>query len=246
MKPDRARPSVGSTGLKVLAAWTLIAVFCFGGIRAADVAWADDAVALEIQSEAAYTLGTGDSKPLARRLALFRAKVKAAYQAADRFEQQKLIQFADRDKNELVHLVADRLKAEPAQNQCRTVNQAVTCSVRMQAAVRLSDFIEAQLASLQLGKEEDKDNYRHEMEPPMPSPMRPGRALAKVYRLIDKHELRMAIIYLNRLAERYPNWGEIYELKAVALRLENQPVKMLVALRKACRLGSREACAHLK
>lgn len=246
MTPDHTCPSAGITGPKVLAAWALIAVFVFPGIRAANATWADDAAALEIHSEAAYTLGPGDSEPLARQLALFRAKVKAAYQAADRFEQQKLIQFADRDKNELVNLVADRLKVESGQNECRTDRQTVTCSVRTQTTVRLSDFIEAQLFSLHLGKEEDEDNYRHEMEPPIPSPLIPGRALAKAYRLIDKNEHRMAIIYLDHLAEAYPNWREIYELKAMALRLERQPFRMLSALRKACQLGSRKACAQLK
>ena len=246
MKPYPSCPSAGIAGSKVSAAWILITVFTFTGIRAADVAWADDAVTLGIQSEAAYTLGPGDSEPLARQLALFRAKVKAACRAADRFEQRKLIQFVDRDKNELVHLVADRLKVASDLNECRTNSQTDTCSVRMQTTVRLSDFIEAQLISLRLGKKEDEDNYRHEMDPPIPSPLRPGRALAKAYRLIDKNELRMAIIYLTRLEEAYPNWREIYELKAVALQLEHQPFRMLAALRKACQLGSRNACAQLE
>jgi len=246
MKPNRTFSTTGRSGLKCPMAWTLMALFFFANIQAASDVWADDTVALEIQSEAAYILGPGDSKPLARQLALFRAKVKAAYQAADRFERRKLIQFVDHDKNELVHLVADRLKVEGVQDQYRTEKQLTTCSVRAKATVRLSDFIEAQLTSLRLGQKEDEDNYRHEMEPPIPSPLKPGRALAKVYRLIDKQELRMANIYLNRLAEGYPNWREVYELKAVALRLENQPVKMLTALRKACQLGSLEACAQLK
>ncbi len=238
---NRTFPTTSSTRVKILAVWTLMTLFC-----AAGSAWADDAVALEIQSEAAYTLGPGDSKPLARQLALFRAKAKAAYQAADRFERQKLIQFVDRDKNELVHLVADRLRVDGVHDQYRVHKQTTTCSVRARATIRLSDFIEAQLTSLRLGQKEDEDNYRNEMEPPIPNPLEPGNALAKVYRLIDKQELRMANIYLDRLEENYPNWREIYELKAMALRLENQPVKMLTALRKACQLGSFEACAQLK
>jgi hypothetical protein len=246
MKQNHTRPSESSTGPHVYVVWTLVVVVAFACIAAADIAWADDAVTLRIQSEAAYTLGPGDSESLARQLALFRAKVKAAYQAADRFEQQKLIQFVDHDKNELAHLVADRLAVNPDWNECRTNNQTVTCSVRTRTTVRLSDFIEAQLISLDLGKKEARDNYRHEMEPPIPPLLRPGRALAKAYRLIDKNKLRMATIYLNRLEEAYPNWREIYELKAVALRLESRPFGVLVALRKACLLGSRKACAQLK
>lgn len=246
MKPNRTHPPAGLTCRKVLAAWTMMAVFLFANIWAAQTAWADDAVTLEIKSKAAYSLGPGDSKPLARRLALFRAKVQAAYQAADRFEQQKLIQFADHNKNELVQIVAEHLKVKRVQYQCGIDGQTTTCLARVHATVRLSNFIEAQLTSFRLGKEEDEDNYRNEMEPLIPNPLKPGWALAKAYRMIDKHELRMAIIYLNRLSEGYPNWGEIYALKAVALRQQHEPVRMRTALRKACRLGRREACAALK
>lgn len=246
MIPKRAFSTTGSTGLNNLTAWTLMTLFCLANPLAAGNAWSDDAVTLEIQSKAAYTLGPGDSKKLAHRLALFRAKVKAAWRAADRFEKRKLIQFVDRDKSELVDLVADRLRAEGVQDRYQIEGRTTTCSVETRTTVQLSDFIEAQLTSLRMGRQEDEDSYQHEMAPPVPSPLNPGRALAKVYRLMDKHELRMAIIYLNRLAEGYPNWGEIYELKAAAFRQQHQPVKMLVALRKACRLGSREACAQLK
>ena len=112
--------------------------------------------------------------------------------------------------------------------------------------VRLSDFIDAQLASLRLGAREDEEDYRHEMEPSVPMPLKPGQALAKAYRLIDKKELRMAIIYLDRLADQYPDWWEIYDIKALALRLQDQPARMLEALRKACELGSPTACAEVK
>jgi hypothetical protein len=248
MKPDRTHPpaAAGLSGHKTLAVWALTAALLFTTACGAQTARADDAVTLGIQSQATYTLGPGDSKPLARRLALFRAKVRAADQAANRFEQQKMIQFVDRDKNELVQLVAEHLKVKRFQDRCTTDGQTTTCLARVQAAVRLSDFIEAQLTSFRIGKEEDEDNYRHEMEPQIPSPFKPGWALAKVYRMIDKQELRMAIIYLNRLAQGYPNWGEIYELKATALRQQHEPVRMRTALRKACQLGRRRACAELK
>ncbi len=246
MNVVRTHPPARFAGREVLAAWALLSVLLLADICAAQTVRADDAVQLEIQGQATYALGPGDSKPLARRLALFRAKVQAAHQAADRFEQQKLIQFVDRDRDELVQLVAERLKAKRVQNQCTTDGQTTACKARVLAMVRLSDFIEAQLTSLSMGKEEDEDIYRHEMEPQIPTPLRPGRALAKAYRMIDKQELRMAIIYLNRLAEGYPNWGEIYELKAVALRLQHEPDRMRTALRKACRLGRLRACAELK
>lgn len=205
---------------------------------------ADDAVTLTIETEGSYTLVAGDPIQLARELPKFYAIRKAVVKAADHFVQQGLIQFVDRDKNELVNLVADSLSTELVEDRRIENGDTVTCRVRARTVVMLSDFIEAQLVSLRLSVEEDKADYRHEMEPRVQVPLRPGLALAKIYRLLRKKELRMAIIYLDRLADAYPNWWEIYDLKAVAFRLSNQPDRMLEALRKACKLGSPTACAE--
>ncbi len=234
------------SGFAALTAGTVITAVVLTGILAVRTADDDDAVTISFETEASYTLGPGDSKPLARALAVFRARREAADQAADRFARRRLIQFVDKDKNELVHLVADRLDSDLLQNQFRAEGDSVACTVRARTVVRLSDFIDAQLASLRLGADEDTAGYRDEMEPEVPVPLKPGQAIAKVYRLIDKQELRMAIIYLDRLALQYPNWWEIYELKAKALGLQDRPARMLEAKRKACELGSPAACAELK
>jgi hypothetical protein len=224
----------------------LLATIAFTGAPAAGNAEGDDAVTLAFETRADYMQGSGDSSPSARSLALFRAVRKAVYLAADRFERQRLIQFVDKDRKELVHLVADALAPEILADQCRPSDGGTVCTVRVRTVVRLSDFIDAQLVSLRLGTKESEAGYRDEMEPPVPVPLRPGQALAKAHRLIDKKELRMAIIYLDRLAERYPDWWEIYDIKALALRLQDQPARMLEALRKACELGSPTACAELE
>jgi tetratricopeptide (TPR) repeat protein len=229
-----------------LTTGTLITAVLLVGAFLDKAADADDAVALSFETEASYTLGPGDSKPLARKLALFRARREAVFQASDRFAQRRLIQFVDRDKNELVHLVTDTLNSDLLQDQCRTDGRVDSCAVRARTVVRLSDFIDAQLASLRLATDEDEQDYRDEMEPQVPVPLRPGHALAKAYRLIDKQELRMAIIYLDRLADRYPNWWEIYDLKAMAFGRQNRPAQVLEALRKACELGSPTACVERK
>ena len=65
--------------------------------------------------------------------------------------------------------------------------------------------------------EEDLENYHDETEPVIPVHLNPGHALAKAYRLIDKREVRPAVIFLDRLARQYPGWGEIDEIKALAL-----------------------------
>lgn len=223
-------------------------VFAVGLFLIAFASWAvaaDDAVSVGVEAQASYTLGPGDSKPLARTLASFRAKRKAAGQAADRFAEQRMIQFVDRDKNELVCLVAEGVAAELLEDRCFSDGAAVTCAVNLHALVRLSDFIDAQLTSLQLGAQEGVD-YRAEMEPEVVTPFRPGQSLAKAYRLIHNQKWRMAIIYLDRITRQYPNWWEPYEVKAVALKHENQISAMQQALQRACALGSTTACADLK
>jgi hypothetical protein len=236
------RPSGYTSPMVILVLVTL----AFMGAPAAGASEKDDAVTLGFETRASYTLVPGDSRPAARSQAIFRARRKAAFLAADRFEQQRLIQFVDKDRKEIVHLVADALTSELLEDQCRKAEERTVCTVRVRTVVRLSDFVDARLTSLRLGSVEDEAGYRDEMEPSVPEPVRPGQALAKAYRLIDKKELRMAIIYLDRLAEHYPNWWEIYDIKAMALRLQDQPARMLEALRKACELGSPTACAELK
>lgn len=223
----------------------ITAVFLVGSLLAASAA-ADDAVTLSFDTQAAFASRPGGSLPPARELAVFRAKRDAAYRAADQFAKRRLIQFADKDKDELVHLVTDSLSSDLLPDRCRPDGSGDVCTVRAHTVVRLSDFIDARLVSLKLSHAEDDLGYRDEMEPRVPVPLKPGQALAKAYRLIDKHELRMAIIYLDRLAEHYPNWWEIYDLKALALRGQNRPAEMLAALRKACALGSPKACKELK
>jgi hypothetical protein len=236
------RPSGFTPSMVVL----LMVAAALMGAPSAGADETDDAVTLGFETRASYTLGPGVSRPEVRKLALFRAGRKAAYSAADRFERRRLIQFVDKDRKELVHLVADALTPELLEDRCRKANDRTVCTVRVHTVVRLSDFIDARLASLRIGSVEDAAGYRAEMEPSVPVPIKPGQALAKAYRLIDKKELRMAIIYLDRLSDHYPGWWEIYDIKALAFRRQDQPARMLEALRKACELGSPTACAELE
>ena len=230
-----------------LSNWAFIAAVLLLVAVPAGSARADDPVSFSVDTKGSYTLGPGDSESLARRLAWFRAKRLAAGQAAERFERRRLIQFMDRDKNELVALVADSLNATERKDRCRPDGRSgsTTCIVRARVVVRLSDFIDAQLVSLELSRIEDRENYHDELEPQIQDPFEPGQALAKAYRLIDKHEPRMAVIFLDSLTRRFPNWWEAYEIKAMALRLQNQVAAMKQAYLRACELGRLTACSKL-
>ncbi|BBO91558.1 hypothetical protein [Desulfosarcina ovata] len=207
---------------------------------------AEDAVTLRIDTEASYRPAGADTTALDRNLTVFRARRQAADQAADEFARRRLIQFVDRDKDELVLLVADRLTATVDESRGRSASGAPARTIQLHALVRLSDFIEAELTSLRLKKEEAHEDYRSEMEPNVSPALTPGHLLARAYRLVDKNEPRMAIIYLDNLIHHYPGWRELYETKAMALRLQDRPEQMEMALHQACTLGSPTACTRLE
>ena len=55
----------------------------------------------------------------------------------------------------------------------------------------------------------------------------------------------MAIIYLDHLEKKYPNWDSIYMAKATAYYILHELVFMEKALIKGCRLGNVTACDDL-
>ena len=73
-----------------------------------------------------------------------------------------------------------------------------------------------------------------------------GRDIAKAYRLVREKKWRIAMIYLNHLANKYPNWDSIYMLKSITHYILHEPVFMQQALGEACRLGNQIACDDLQ
>jgi len=84
------------------------------------------------------------------------------------------------------------------------------------------------------------------MEQTVYKTIRPGEEISRAYRYFRKKEWRMAIIYLNHLQKKYPNWHEIYCAKAIGYYAENKPEAMVDALHSACSLGNNEACEDVK
>ena len=121
-----------------------------------------------------------------------------------------------------------------------------TYMVSLKVVVLPSDFIEAEIESLKLEKEEAAEPYSREMEQPISKKLNPGHDIAKAGRLIRKRALRVAIIYIDHLQKKYPNWPEVYEIKALACYLHDEFAQMKDALQKACELGSLSACEDHK
>jgi glutamyl-tRNA reductase len=95
-------------------------------------------------------------------------------------------------------------------------------------------------------KKEAKESFREEMEQSIFAEIDPGREIAKAYRLLREKKWRIAMIYLNHLEKKYPNWDSIYVAKAITHYILHEPVFMKKALNDACRLGNQIACDDLK
>lgn len=149
------------------------------GALAVSTAGADAAVTLSVDTETSYTPSAVDTILSNCDLALFRSRRQAADQVADQFVRRRLIQFADRGRDELMLLIADQLVGKVHENCRRPDDDQVACKVRLHAVVRLSDFIDAQLTSLQLTEDEVHADFREEMEPGVATPPEAGTSPGK-------------------------------------------------------------------
>ena len=180
------------------------------------------------------------------RLAVFLAKRAAVEAAETYFSRRERINFLGKKRDEIINYTTDRVAFSVLQEAWSGDGPPATYRVRLNIRVQPSDFIEAEIESLRQERGESDESLRKEMEPSILALTQPGHDIAVAYRRIRKGTLRLAIIYLDRLQLKYPNWSDIYEVKALALDLHNEPGKMKAALQKACELGSETSCTELK
>lgn len=228
----------------LMAALVVLAVF-FGAPRFS-FCTSTDLNSFEMEAEGSYTPRDGDTKALSQALAVFAAKRSAVQAAARYFSQKGLIEIYGKKRPEVIDMTADNLTSKTLQENCPMIEKQPICSVRIKLVIRPSDFIEAQIENLQLEKKVSAQSYREDMEPVISNELLPGHDIAEAYRLIRIQSLRTALIYLDRLQQKYPNWPDIYEIKALAFYLQHEPIKMQAALQKACELGSKSGCSDLK
>jgi len=201
---------------------------------------------VEVETKGSYLMGDGDSKEVARKLALFEAK-KNALESAWRYISNKThITLYTITKDELYSLAASDLHAKILKKTWEPVCKTLRCFIRIRAKIQVSDFFKAEIQSQKLREEDKKESLLEEMDPNVSKKIDPGKDIAKAYRLLQNKSWRMVVIYLNRLAVKYPNWGDIYMVKAIAFYALNEPSAMKKALKKACGLGNHKACDDLK
>ena len=206
---------------------------------------AEDGV-LEIETEGSYRMETGSSVDLAKKVALFAAKKKAVELAGRYLSRNSLIKTYKLDKEEIYSLAAREVQAKILEEKRETAGKHTTCRLRIRARVQASDFIKAEIADSAMEENEARKPYREEVEQRVSSEIEPGKEIARVYMFLREKKWRIAIIYLDHLEKKYPNWDSIYMAKAIAYYILHNPVFMEKALNKACRLGNQTACDDLK
>ena len=211
-----------------------------------DVASAAEDDIFEIEAEGSYRMEAGSSVELAKKVALFTAKRKAADLAGRYLSRKSLIEVYELNRDEIYSLAAREIEAKILKENRQTVGKISTYRVRIRATVQASDFIKAEMEDTKERKKEAKESYQEEMEQHISTEIDPGRDIAKAYRLLREKKWRIALIYLSHLEKKYPNWDSIYVAKALNHYILHEPVLMKKALNKACRLGNQTACDDLK
>ncbi len=199
-----------------------------------------------IETEGRYRIGDADSVDVAKKMALFIAKRKAVDLAGRYLSHKSLIKVYEQSRDGIFSLAAREIEAEIIEQSRQTVGKGVTFRVRIRTRVRVSDFVKAEMEDAKLEKKEAQQSFHDEMEQPVSAEIDPGKDIAKAYRLLRKKQWRMAMIYLNHLLGKYPNWDSIYMVKAATHYILHEPVFMKKALTQACGLDNQTACDDLK
>jgi hypothetical protein len=200
---------------------------------------------IEFDIEGKYLMAAGVSVELAKEMAFYIAKKKAVDSAGRYLSHKSLIDSYELNRDQIYSLATDEIEAEIIGQKCLTDGNTSTYIVRIRAQVHASDFVKASLRDAREKKKEAKASFQEEMEQPVSAEIDPGRDISHAYRLLQEREWRMAMIYLNHLNKKYPNWSEIHMAKALVYYIHHDPSSMKRALSEACRLGNETACDDL-
>jgi tetratricopeptide (TPR) repeat protein len=117
--------------------------------------------------------------------------------------------------------------------------------INIQSRGSLADYVKAEIKDAELEKTEMAFTWREEMEPVLSTPLEPGLELSRAYRYIRSRHWRKAIIYMDHLEQKYPNWNDLFFAKALAFEGMHEMPQALRAYAKACERGHRQACTKV-
>lgn|GEM_PF-927095 len=199
---------------------------------------------IEIVSEYTYQLSTGESENLYESLCLFGAKYKAVFLSAKYLAHKGLLRDYGNKEKEIFCLAADGIRVSVIDKKIDDTGRK--CSMKIKSRIRVTDFMKAEIKNGEFEDMEKKFSWKEEMEQHVFNSIEPGKELSRAYRYLRQRHWRIAIIYLNHLEKKYPNWDEIYFAKAIGFYATNNQTAMIEALNTSCKLGNREACEDAK
>ncbi len=230
--------------MKVRTAWislSLVSAFLLSAVCGAVEVPKEASIA--VTADCTYKLGTGDTRKKAKALALFGARLKAVNLAAKYLTHKGVLEHYEKKQSEIYCLTTDTIETSIVSEEFDP--QLKSYSVKITSRITTLDFIKAQIENLALIKEEAHFTYGREMEQPVSGKIDPGKELSRAYRYIREGHWRIAIIYLDHLQKKYPNWGEVFMARAIAFYAMEDSVGMIRALRRACGLENQDACDEL-
>jgi len=231
--------------MKKIAAAALLVSFLTCGLMSGSATAVKEEF-IEIETDGSYQMAPGGSIELARKVAFFIAKRKAVEASCRYLSRENLIDVNHLNRDEICSLTARDIQAQILDERRSTENGISIYRVRIRARVKASDFVKAKMQDSAEDQEESQTPFRTEMQQPVSPAVDPGRDIAKAYRLLREKKWRIAMIYLDHLEGKYPNWDSIYMAKAITHYVLHEPQLMKKALDQACRLGNQTACNDLK
>jgi hypothetical protein len=197
----------------------------------------------EIVSDYTYFIAPDDSREEYESLCLFGAKYKAVALSAKYLNHIGVLKNYGKKKKEIFCLVVDDLKFTIIKKKLIAAGKYYT---KIKTKIEVTDFTKAEIKNIELEKQESKFSWQEEMEQYVYKTIEPGKEISRAYRYLRKKDRRIAIIYLNHLQKKYPNWQEIYFARAIGFYAINKIEAMMNALKTSCALGNREACEDLE
>ena len=201
---------------------------------------------LEVVAEGKFQAPAGTPENLARQIALFEAKKKAVESAGRYLAGKHLVLSYQQKKEEIYSLTTTKIYSKVIAENIKSSGNTFIYHIRIRATIHSSDYIEADILDKQMEIKEANESLKEEMEPEISDKIEPGLDISLAYRLLRKEKLRQAMIYLNRLELKYPNWSAIYTAKAMGFYLLHDPYNMKKELKRACAAGNESACNDLK
>jgi len=216
-------------------------IVCTANIGLTDNEPGDDAI--DVVTDYTYKIGPGDSLDKYVALASYGARYKAVTLAAKYLSHKGLLENYGNKQREIFCLAAEELK--PTVIEKKLLDSGRSFYIKLKTNVSSIDFIRAQIKDLQYEKNERNFSLQDKMEQQVSPAINPAQELSRAYRYIRKMQWRIAVIYLDHLERKYPDWSEIYLAKAAAFYGMHEIQSMMEALKASCALGNREACEDI-